>query len=678
LLLLLFARIPPTKLCNCSFERKSPFPTKHRKRYSFIMAEEVQAALDDMVPALKDLQDRGVFTADEIHQIVDRRRNSEYDIRRINNRRKADFLRYIKDEVNLEELRKLRTKKIKEKEREERKEGEVGVAVEKSIGDRHIVHHIHNVWRKTLYKFGKSDVGLYLQYADYCKEIQAHGALSRILAEALQLFPHQEGLWIEAASHEFFVLGSIQNARVLMQQGIRALAGSSPRDLWMQLFCLELHFVERMKARKTILQGGEAANLKTENEEDEKTDESTMDPHKIARLVYKNAVESIPDNVKFRLDFWDQCRLFSETEKLQRFIVDSIRNDLCKDNAEAWMAWALYQWEQKRQENANTRNNQRDGSDEEENEGVKEPSVKKQKMDASKDDNSWSVLDILRQATEALQTEEMYLKAVRMITRYVANLQEEWQNDEENEDPDISVGLELLESLFKEAGESDFFSAELVREQALFLQRLQRKDESIECLEKFAKSHPTKDSLKVWIHLAEISETGPVSVLTQALAKADMNHPSYYEVLLHLFGAKLQSNDDTELMALFQKIALLTPGFLPITEIEEPIFGVPHALDACMQFLQYLNDKADTAHARKVYRTVIYESSLGKIFTDFSDDSMITLVEQAVMTEQSSSDKRAVKRKNLVRLYEEASKLFDGSEVGRKYQERTREEKLAG
>jgi len=686
------------------FEESPVLPTS-----SFTMAEDVQAALDEMVPALKDLQDRGVFSSNEIHQIVDRRRSTEYDVRRSTNPRKADFLRYIQDEMNLEALRQLRTKKIQQEERErERKEGkkddkkEDVAGMEKPLGDKHIVKLIHNLWRRTLIKYGKSDVGLYLQYAEYCKEIKAHAALSRILAEALQLFPHQQGLWIEAASHEFFVLGSIQNARVLMQQGLRVFshAPEAQQDLWIQLFCLELHFCERLSARSTILQGGaskeDGKNKETVAGDNDDDDNAKSDRHKIAKLVYKNAVAAIPDSVSFRLRFWDQCRLFSDTERLQQEIVESTRTDLCKDNAEAWMAWALFQWERKQnrkeedqdkddgsdeEEEEQEENNSQDGSTKKRSAGSiasKGSASKKLKSDSGDEGDAWSVLDILRRATQELPTEEMYLKAVRMITRYIATLQQEEEDEDEDEDPDVALGFELLETLFDEAAKTQFFSADLVMEQTLLLQRLNKKEAAIKCLEDFAEQKPVTEALKVWIYLAEISEKGPIPILTKALGGADMNHPSYYEVLLHLFGAKLEAQDDSNLLALFQKLVLLTPGFLPISEIEEPIFGIPHAPNACLQFLRYLRSKGDTVHARKVYRTVIFESSLGNIFNEFDEDMMVTFVEEAVALEQDSSGKKADKRNALVRLLEEASKLFEDTELGRKYQERLREVKLAG
>ena len=65
-----------------------------------------------MVAPLRDLMDRQIFSETEIKAIVSRRRESEYLLRR-RTARKADFLRYIEAEMNLEKLRNLRSIKRK-------------------------------------------------------------------------------------------------------------------------------------------------------------------------------------------------------------------------------------------------------------------------------------------------------------------------------------------------------------------------------------------------------------------------------------------------------------------------------------------------------------------------------------------------------------------------------------
>jgi len=85
------------------------------------MAEQVQAALDRMVPALADLQERGVLTAAEIRATVRRRRDSEYLLRR-REARKADFLQYLQQELALERLRQLRVQRLRNEARETNKQ----------------------------------------------------------------------------------------------------------------------------------------------------------------------------------------------------------------------------------------------------------------------------------------------------------------------------------------------------------------------------------------------------------------------------------------------------------------------------------------------------------------------------------------------------------------------------
>ena len=81
------------------------------------MAEQVQAVLDALVPALMDLQERQIFSPEEIRATVARRRDSEYLLRRRANARKSDFLQYLQQEMALEKLRKLRVERLKRQER---------------------------------------------------------------------------------------------------------------------------------------------------------------------------------------------------------------------------------------------------------------------------------------------------------------------------------------------------------------------------------------------------------------------------------------------------------------------------------------------------------------------------------------------------------------------------------
>ena len=263
------------------------------------MAEQVQAILERMVPYLKDLRNRNLFTSEEIRLIVERRRRSEYLLQRRSQAQMSDYLRYIEDEIQLERLRKLRKEKVlTELENEEREKkrrmwmsrtSDDGDGHNKKNatsyqtsgpGDAHIISHIHFLYQRTLKKF-HYPLDVLLNYAEFSKEVKSFHMLSRVYAMGMQHHPREAGLWIEAASFEYFgyvaqdyeskekednsssdrkdvggeggvnskVVGSsIKNARVLMQRGLRINKTST--ELWLQYFALELHYVQKLRGRK--------------------------------------------------------------------------------------------------------------------------------------------------------------------------------------------------------------------------------------------------------------------------------------------------------------------------------------------------------------------------------------------------------------------------------------------
>lgn len=129
----------------------------------------------------------------EVTSIVERRRDSEYLLRR-RVARKTDFARYIEAEKNLEKLRMLRNKKViarkiaeeREKQKKNGGEGPVKRNTSSSIGDAHIVQHIHLLYVRAKRKW-KQDLNWHIQHAEFAKEAKSHAMLGRIYAEALQV-----------------------------------------------------------------------------------------------------------------------------------------------------------------------------------------------------------------------------------------------------------------------------------------------------------------------------------------------------------------------------------------------------------------------------------------------------------------------------------------------------------
>ncbi len=338
------------------------------------MAEQVQAILERMVPPLKDLRSRGIFTDAEVRKIVERRRRAEYALQRRGGAALlSDYLRYIEDEINLERLRKLRKEKVMSDMREERRErrrrrGAATTADDDDAeednprhayktsgpGDSHIVSHVHFLYQRTLRKF-HHPLDVLLNYAHFARECKSFHVLSRIYAEGLQHHPRESRLWIESASFEYFgyvaqdyennngggkdgkdggvnskVVGSsIRNARVLMQRGLRINGKSA--ELWLQYFALELHYVQKLRGRREILEGGEDDE---EEEEEGGAEATSLLP---AQIIIKNAIVALPHDVRFRLRFVEACRMFPRTGPLEEYVMEGIGRDFGK-SVEGWVA----------------------------------------------------------------------------------------------------------------------------------------------------------------------------------------------------------------------------------------------------------------------------------------------------------------------------------------------------
>ena len=75
------------------------------------MADTVQYRLERMTDELDDLERRGLFTRAELSDVVRKRRDFEYRLRRHSPLRQ-DFLDYIAYELRLDSLRNLRKRAI--------------------------------------------------------------------------------------------------------------------------------------------------------------------------------------------------------------------------------------------------------------------------------------------------------------------------------------------------------------------------------------------------------------------------------------------------------------------------------------------------------------------------------------------------------------------------------------
>eukprot|EP00937_MAST-01D_sp_MAST-1D-sp2_P004709 g4709.t1 len=191
------------------------------------MGDTVQQVLEDMVPELEELQDRGIFNRDEIRAIVRRRRQFEYSMAR-RAPRKVDALRYASYELRLDALRAARKSKM----------GLRGHMISNHAG----VRRLHFIFSRALRRF-KADVRMWLHYLDFCRRTGSNAVIPKTFARALQYHPRSAALWVQAAAWEFESNRNAENARVLLQRAIRTNRRSA--RLWLEYFRLELLCLER-------------------------------------------------------------------------------------------------------------------------------------------------------------------------------------------------------------------------------------------------------------------------------------------------------------------------------------------------------------------------------------------------------------------------------------------------
>ncbi|KAF9590424.1 hypothetical protein IFM89_035259 [Coptis chinensis] len=313
------------------------------------MADIVQYRLEQMVDELDDLEKKGIFTRLEINEIVKKRRNFEYKLKRPSPL-KQDFLSFIEYEKQLDTLRRLR-KRVVVRDLGNKK-------IKRSVSDTSCVVRILRVFRLVTMRF-KGDVGLWYQYMEFCRQ-HGHGRMKTVLAQVLRFHPNVPGLWMYAAGWEFDHNLNVASARNLMQRGLRACPNSE--DLWVEYLRMELVYLNKLKARKSLL--GEDKGLLTrdnkdsddERWEDENKDlfmaldegktnadgsdeesENKLDvfrehASKIIQTVYSGAVEALPSSMNLRKRFLELLGNLdlTDSDNLREEILNGMRKDFAK------------------------------------------------------------------------------------------------------------------------------------------------------------------------------------------------------------------------------------------------------------------------------------------------------------------------------------------------------------
>ncbi|CAN4127605.1 unnamed protein product [Withania somnifera] len=317
------------------------------------MADVVQYKLERMLPELDDLERRGLFSRQEIAEIVKQRRKFEYRLKRPSPL-KQDFLAYIDYEKSLDSLRLLR-KKSQIKKTGDRK-------LKKSVSDYAGVSRIVEIYRLATSRF-KGDIELWFQYLEFCKE-RRNGRMKKALAQAIRFHPKVPGVWIYAAAWEFDNNLNAAAARALMHSGLRACPTSE--DLWVEYLRMELTYLNKLKTRKVVL-GEDKGTLahsgkdakeeqwRDENKElfmaiDDKTENSNLSNlHdgdskekldlfreqglSVLQTVYSGAIKALPSSFSLRTQFLEilEATDLAHSEDMRNEILADMKRDFSKE-----------------------------------------------------------------------------------------------------------------------------------------------------------------------------------------------------------------------------------------------------------------------------------------------------------------------------------------------------------
>ncbi|PCG99256.1 RNA-processing protein, HAT helix [Penicillium occitanis (nom. inval.)] len=195
-------------------------------------AEKARFYLEKAVPELKEYEQKGIFNKDEIRSIAKKRSDFEHKVN-TPGVTESDYARYIEYEMNLEALRKKRTKRF-------------GIKATPQHAGRRVLFILDRATRKL-----PGSLGLWIQYIEYCRRQKMYRRLSDVFSDALRLHPANADLWVYAAKYAMEDHADMTQARSYFQRGLRFC--KSQRNIWVQYGRLECIYIAKLFARRRIL-----------------------------------------------------------------------------------------------------------------------------------------------------------------------------------------------------------------------------------------------------------------------------------------------------------------------------------------------------------------------------------------------------------------------------------------
>ena len=194
-------------------------------------SDKARYHMEQSVPELQEYERKKIFTREEIMSIAKKRSEFEHIV---NMPCKAsDYVRYARYEMNLDALRKKRCKRS-------------GVKATAFTGQKKIFFILDRAVKRF-----QGDMGLWMQYLEYCKKEGARKKLSDAFTKCLRMHPLKYEVWVWVAKMYYEEQMDMSNARNYMQRGLRFC--KKERKMWLEYAKLEMLYLAKLDARNEIL-----------------------------------------------------------------------------------------------------------------------------------------------------------------------------------------------------------------------------------------------------------------------------------------------------------------------------------------------------------------------------------------------------------------------------------------
>ena len=212
-------------------------------------SDKARYYLEQYVPELQEYERKGIFNKEEISSIASKRSDFEH-VLNARGSKPSDYARYATYEMNLDSLRKKRCKRLR-------------VKSTTFHGQRTLLF----IFDRGTKKF-PGDLGLWMQYINYCQREKANKKLARVFTDVLRLKPREWNLWVLAAKHYAESQGDMGTARSYLQRGLRFC--KDEKKLWLEYIRLEMIYLAKLAARRKLLGVDEHQHesIMTSNDED--------------------------------------------------------------------------------------------------------------------------------------------------------------------------------------------------------------------------------------------------------------------------------------------------------------------------------------------------------------------------------------------------------------------------